>query len=95
MAATTSLKLPEDLKKRAAALAKSLNKTPHALMVEAISDQFSHLEQQQTFIKEALKARRSVQTGGLVYRMDDVHAELRAIALGKKPPPIKPVKWRA
>lgn len=95
MAATTSLKLPEDLKKRVAALAKSHDKTQHAFMVEAIQNQVAQSEQRQAFIKEALKARRDVQTSGLAYRMEDVHAEIRSIAAGRKPPEVKPVKWRA
>lgn len=95
MSVTTSLKLPEDLKKRVAALAKSHDKTQHAFMIEAIQNQVAQSEQRQAFIKEALKARREVQSTGLVYRMEDVHAEIRALAAGKKPPKVKPVKWRA
>ncbi len=95
MTATTSIKLPEDLKKRVASLAKSHDKTQHAFMVEAIRNQVAQSEQEQAFIKEAIKARRDVQASGLVYRMGDVHAEVRAIAAGKKPPKVKPVKWRA
>lgn len=95
MTATTSIKLPEDLKKRVASLAKSHDKTQHAFMVEAIRNQVAQSEQEQALIKEAIKARRDVQASGLVYRMEDVHAEVRAIAAGKKPPKVKPVKWRA
>ena len=95
MPVTTSIKLPDELKKRIASLAKSHDKTQHAFMVEAIAHQVAEAEQKQAFIKEALKARREVQTTGLVYRMEDVHAEVRAIAAGKKPPKSKPVKWRA
>ena len=95
MAVTTSLKLPEALKKRVASLAKSHDKTQHAFMVEAIQNQVIQSEQRLAFINEALKARRDVQTTGLVYRMADVHAEIRAIATGRKLPRVKPVKWRA
>lgn len=95
MTATTSIKLPEDLKKRVASLAKSHDKTQHAFMIEAIRNQVAQSEQEQAFIKEAIKARRDVQASGLAYRMDDVHAEVRALAAGKQPPKVKPVKWRA
>lgn len=95
MPATTSLKLPETLKRRVASLAKSHDKTQHAYMVEAIQKQVARSEQELAFIKEALKAKRDVQATGLVYRMEDVHAEIRALAAGKKPPKVKPVKWRA
>ena len=95
MTATTSIKLPEDLKKRVASLAKSHDKTQHAFMVDAIRNQVAQSEQEQAFIKEAVKARRDVQSSGLVYRMEDVHAEVRALAAGKQQPKVKPVKWRA
>ena len=35
--AATSLKLPEDLKRRIERLARAANKTPHAFMVEALA----------------------------------------------------------
>jgi hypothetical protein len=35
--AATSLKLPEDLKRRIERLANAANKTPHAFMVEALA----------------------------------------------------------
>ena len=95
MTATTSLKLPEDLKKRAAALAKAADKTPHAFLVEAIRNQITQSELRRDFEKSALKARRAAQTTGVVYQMEDVHAEVRAIAAGKKAVAAKPVKWRA
>ena len=95
MTATTSLKLPEDLKKRAAALAKAADKTPHAFLVEAIRNQVAQSELRRDFEKSALKARRTAQTTGVVYRMEDVHAEVRSIAAGKKVPQAKPVAWRA
>lgn len=95
MTATTSLKLPEDLKKRVASLSKANDKTQHAFMIEAIRNQVAQSEQQLAFVKQALKARRDVQTTGLAYRMEDAHAEIRAIAAGKKPAAVKPVKWRA
>lgn len=95
MTATTSLKLPEDLKKRAAALAKAADKTPHAYLVEAIRLQVAQSELQRDFEKSALKARRAAHATGVVYRMEDVHAEVRAIAAGRKVPKVKPVAWRA
>ena len=95
MTATTSLKLPDDLKKRAAALAKAADKTPHAFLVEAIRNQVTQSELRRDFEKSALKARRAAQTAGVVYRMEDVHAEVRAMAAGKKVVAAKPIKWCA
>lgn len=95
MTTTTSLKLPEELKKRAVVLAKAADKTPHAFLVEAIRLQVTQSELRRDFEKSALKARRAAQITGVVYRMEDVHAEVRAIAAGKKVPKVKPVAWRA
>ena len=56
MAATTTLKLTEDLKKRITPLAESAGKTPHAWMVEAIETQIALAEKRRVFIASALAA---------------------------------------
>lgn len=93
MAATTTLKLPENLKKRIAPLAKSSGKTPHAWMVEALDVQASLAEKRKAFIADALAAEKEVRKTGLVYRAEDVHRYIRARAAGKKAARPKLVKW--
>jgi predicted transcriptional regulator len=90
MATTTTLKLPESLKKRIAPLAESAGKTPHAWMVEALE---TLAEQPRAFVADALAAEKEVKKTGLVYRAKDVHRYIRARAAGKKPARPKPVKW--
>lgn len=93
MAATTTLKLPENLKKRIAPLAESAGKTPHAWMVEAIETQAALAEKRKAFVADALAAEKEVEKTGLVYRAEDVHRYIRARASRKKIARPKPVKW--
>jgi predicted transcriptional regulator len=93
MAATTTLKLPESLKKRIAPLAESAGKTPHAWMVEALETHASLAEKRRAFIADARASMKEVGKTGLAYRAEDVHRYLRARASGKKPPRPKPVRW--
>jgi predicted transcriptional regulator len=92
MPATTTLKLPDNLKKRIAPLAESAGKSAHAWMVEAIETQATLAEKRRAFIADALAADEEVRRTGLVYRADDVHRYLRARASGKKAPRPKLVK---
>ena len=84
MAATTTLKLPEELKARIAAAAQASGKTPHALMVDALSVQMTLFERRQAFIASAIKAEQEVADYGLVYEADDVFGYLQAKVAGKK-----------
>ena len=93
MPATTTLKLPETLKKRIAPLAQSAGKTPHAWMVEALETQAVLAEKRKAFIADASAAEKEVGKMGLVFRAEDVHRYIRKCAAGKKSVRPKPVKW--
>jgi len=93
MAATTTLKLPEKLKKRIAPLAQSAGQTPHAWMVEALETLATLAEKRKAFIADALAAEKEVKKTGLVYRAEDMHRYIGARAAGKRPARPKPVKW--
>lgn len=93
MAATTTLKLPEHLKKRIAPLAESAGKTPHAWMVEAIEVQAALAEKRKAFVADALAAEQEAEKRGVAYRAENVHRYLRARAAGKKARRPKAVKW--
>lgn len=84
MAATTTLKLPEELKARIASAAKVSGKAPHALMIDALSVQMAQFERRQAFIASAMKAEQEVAEYGLVYEADEVFAYLQAKVTGKK-----------
>jgi predicted transcriptional regulator len=84
MAATTTLKLPEELKARIASAAQASGKTPHALMIDALSTQMALFERRQAFIASAMKAEQEVAEYGLVYEADEVFSYLQAKLDGKK-----------
>ena len=93
MATTTTLKLPEHLRKRITPLAESAGKTPHAWMVGAIESQASLAEKRKAFVAGALAAEKSVVRNGKVYALDDVNRYMRALASGKAAKRPKSVKW--
>ena len=73
MAATTTLKLPDELKARIAKLAESAWKTQHAFMVEALEAETRRSELRRDFVNSALKAEQEVAAYDEVYSMDAVH----------------------
>jgi predicted transcriptional regulator len=90
MAATTTLKLPEELKARIAPLAESADKTPHAWMIEALEVQARLSEMRQSFINDALVSAAEIDAGGALYAMQEVHEYLLAKAAGKTAKRPKP-----
>jgi predicted transcriptional regulator len=91
---TTSLKLSEELKQRAAAAAGELGISPHAFMVDAIRQAADAVEQRAQFVGEALAARADMLESGQGYEADDVRAYLRERLVNAKAnkPAAKP--WR-
>ncbi len=93
--ATTSLKLPDDLKQRAIEAAEQQGISPHAFMVSAIEQAALAAEQRSRFVAEALAAEQEAVDSGLGYAAEDVHAYLDARLAGQSParPLRKP--WRS
>lgn len=96
---TTSLKLPEDLKQKAAAVAFDLGTTPHAFMVDAIRKATAAAEKHADFVLQAKAARKKMLKSGTGYDADEVHAYLRQrVAASTTPSEIvkpKAKSWRA
>lgn len=90
--ATTSLKLPDELKARVAKLAESTGKTSHAFMVEAIATETERAEEDRAFMARALEAKKHYDETGIGYDVDEVHAYLRAKIQGISLPEPKSVK---
>jgi predicted transcriptional regulator len=90
--ASTTLKLPRELKARIARAAKKAGKTPHGFMVEALERQTTREERVASFVQEALDANRKIDAGGEVFAADDVHAWLTRLASGERP--ARPKPWR-
>ena len=91
---TTSLKLTDELKQRAAAAARSQGVTPHAFMVAAIESATTAAEQRASFVAEALAARSAMLDSGQGYDADEVHAYLQKRVSGRKSARPKAKPWR-
>jgi predicted transcriptional regulator len=92
MRATTTLKLPDDLRARVSRVAKKTGRTPHRVMLEAIERETARAERVERFVKEALAADRVIEETGEVYAARDVHAWLAQLASGRKT--RRPRPWR-
>jgi predicted transcriptional regulator len=94
MMTTTSLKLSDELKSRASAVAQERGVTPHAFMVEAIAVATAMAEQRASFVAEALAADAQMIESGKGFDADDVHAWLRARAAGMNTRKPRAKSWR-
>lgn len=91
---TTSLKLPDELKAKAADIAKQRQLSPHAYMVEAIRRATEQDERHQQFIDDAMLAREEALKSGKGYSADKVHAYLRQKASSSKTKKPQTESWR-
>ncbi|MBK6403023.1 MAG: hypothetical protein IPP18_15205 [Rhodocyclaceae bacterium] len=91
---TTSLKLPDDLKKRAANVAGQLGISTHAFMVTAIEQAALAAERRARLLAEAKVARHEMIETGKGFEADAVHAYLGAKAAGKPASKPKARTWR-
>ncbi len=89
---TTTLKLPEDLKERIAAVAADAGKSPHAFMVEALGAQTALAERRKVFVAAAHTAAQEVAQFGLVYDADEVFGYLQDKLKGKRAKRLRAVK---
>lgn len=91
---TTSLKLSDELKQRAASAAQELGVSTHAFMVDAIRQAADSVEQRSQFLAQAQAARAAMLQNGQGYNADDVHAYLRERLANRQTvkPALKP--WR-
>ncbi len=91
MAATTTLKLPEELKARIASAAQVSGKSAHAFMIEALEAQVRLAEMRQSFINDAVASAAEVDAGGALYAMKDVQTYILARTSGKAAKRPKPI----
>ena len=92
--ATTSIKLPADLKKRVAAAAQGRGMTAHAFMVSAIEESARAAELRASFVADAQRARRATLKSGKGFEADQVHEYLRSRIKRQRPARPKAVSWR-
>jgi predicted transcriptional regulator len=91
---TTSLKLTDELKQRAAEAAQSQGVTPHAFMVAAIQSATTAAERRATFLAEALDSRTAMLESGRGFDADEVHNYLRSRVAGEELPRPTAQPWR-
>ncbi len=92
MAATTTIRLPPELRARLQALSEQTGRSAHSLIVEAVERHADYEEQLQALVREALAADARIEETGEVYRAEDVHAWLKRLA--KEPDNPRPDPWR-
>ena len=90
MAATTTIRLPPQLRARVSALAKQTGRSAHSLIVEAIERHAAYEEQMRDLIREAVEADAEIERTGDVYRAEDVHAWMQRLANDPAASPPKP-----
>jgi len=90
----TSLKLPEDLKRRLAKMAANAGVTPHAFMVDALAREAARAEQRAEFAADAAASEREALDGGKTYPLDAAFEFLEARMAGKRPRRPKARAWR-
>jgi predicted transcriptional regulator len=93
--ATTSLKLPQDIKTQAVSAAKSMGISTHAFMVDAISQAATAAKQRAQFVAEAKTARKAMISSGTGLDAEEVHAYLRKRVAGKSASVPKARSWQS
>jgi predicted transcriptional regulator len=79
----TRLNLSEDLKRRIVRLAASANKTPHAFMVDVLSQEADRAETRGRFSNDAVLAENEALKSGKAFPLDVAFDYLEARAAGK------------
>jgi len=91
----TSLKLPDDLKRRIAKLAARSGQTPHAFMVDALAREAQRAELRQRFAAEAAESEHEALDIGKAHSLDATFDYLAARIRGKNPRRPRARSWRA
>ena len=92
--AATSLKLPDELKKRIAQLVSGSSRTAHSFMVDAIEQAAQREELRRRFGEEAALSEREAQESGKVYDAGEALDYLEARAKGEKARKPRMKSWR-
>jgi predicted DNA-binding protein len=90
----TSLKLPDEMKRRIQSLVEGTARTPHAFMLEAIDRFVTQEELRRRFGAEAREAEEATERSGKAYEATAVFDYLEARARGEHPRRPRPRTWR-
>lgn len=87
---TTTVRLPDDLKKRLADVAEQAGMTPHALIVQAISDRVETDEARNRFHQEAERRYAAIAKSGQTVPWSEMRLYLERRATGETSDPPAP-----
>jgi predicted transcriptional regulator len=93
--AATSLKIPEELKRRIERLAGAANKTPHAFMVDVLSQEANRAELRERFAADAAISEKEAMESGKAVPVAAAFDYLEARAAGKSVRRPRARAWRA
>jgi predicted transcriptional regulator len=93
--AATSLKIPEQLKRRIERLAGAANKTPHAFMVDLLSQEANRAELRERFAEDAAVSEKEAMASGKAVPVAAAFDYLEARAAGKSLRRPRARAWRA
>jgi predicted transcriptional regulator len=93
--AATSLKLPEDLKRRIDVLAADARKTPHAFMVDTLAREAERLELRARFAADSAAAEHEALASGRSIPLSAAFDYLETRARGKRAARPRAQRWRA
>ena len=92
MSATTTIRLPPELRARLAVLAELTGCSVHSLIVEAVERHAEYEEQVRLLVQDALASDADINRAGEVYRPADVQAWVERLAAEGAAP--QPTPWR-
>ena len=93
--AATSLKIPEELKRRIERLAGAANKTPHAFMLDVLSQEANRAELRERFAEDAAISEKEAMESGKAVPVAAAFNYLEARAAGKSVRRPRARAWRA
>jgi predicted transcriptional regulator len=93
--AATSLKIPEELKRRIERLAGAANKTPHAFMIDVLSQEANRAELRERFAEDAAISEKEAMESGKAVPVAAAFDYLEARAAGKSVRRPRARAWRA
>jgi predicted transcriptional regulator len=91
----TSLKLPEELKRRLVRLAAHAGKTTHAFMVDTLAREAERSELRAQFAADSAESERETLATGKAHPLDTAFKYLEARIAGKKVRQPRTRAWRA
>lgn len=93
--AATSLKLPDDLKRRIERLAGTAKKTPHAFMVEALTREAERSELRERFATDSALSESEAMASGKAFSLATAFDYLQMRVSGAKARRPRAHAWRA